>query len=151
MASRVTSSGNLIDGSFKSQYNFPLPFWDPMIEKGMSLHTHPKFSSYLTLLVLLWWLSGERIHLQSKRQRRLGFDPWVKKIPWRRKWQPHSSILAWKIPWAEEPGGLQSKGLQRVRHDWAQAWTELYWEILRCSCFHFILSLLQNNPLTQGI
>ena len=29
----------------------------------------------------------------------------------------HSSILAWKIPWVEEPGGLQSIGLQRVRHD----------------------------------
>ena len=29
----------------------------------------------------------------------------------------HSSILAWKIPWTEEPGGLQSKGLQRVRCD----------------------------------
>ena len=31
----------------------------------------------------------------------------------------HSSILAWRIPWTEEPGGLQSMGLQRVRHDWA--------------------------------
>ena len=30
----------------------------------------------------------------------------------------HSSILAWKIPWAEEPGGLQFMGLQRVRNDW---------------------------------
>ena len=29
----------------------------------------------------------------------------------------HSSILAWRIPWIEEPGGLQSTGLQRVRHD----------------------------------
>ena len=29
----------------------------------------------------------------------------------------HSSILAWRIPWAEEPGRLQSIGLQRVRHD----------------------------------
>ena len=28
-----------------------------------------------------------------------------------------SSIVAWKIPWTEEPGGLQSMGLQRVRHD----------------------------------
>ena len=28
----------------------------------------------------------------------------------------HSSILAWRIPWTEEPGGLQSIGLQRVRH-----------------------------------
>ena len=30
----------------------------------------------------------------------------------------HSSILAWKIPWTEEPGGLQSIGSQRVMHDW---------------------------------
>ena len=29
----------------------------------------------------------------------------------------HSSILIWEIPWAEEPGGLPSVGLQRVRHD----------------------------------
>ena len=32
---------------------------------------------------------------------------------------PHSSTLAWKIPWMEEPGRLQSMGLLRVRHDWA--------------------------------
>ena len=30
-----------------------------------------------------------------------------------------SNMLAWKIPWTEEPGELQSMGLQRVRHDWA--------------------------------
>ena len=30
----------------------------------------------------------------------------------------HSSILAWRIPWTEEPGGLQSMGSQRLRHDW---------------------------------
>ena len=29
----------------------------------------------------------------------------------------HSSILAWRIPWTEEPGGLQSVGLHRVQHD----------------------------------
>ena len=31
----------------------------------------------------------------------------------------HSSTLAWKVPWMEEPGGLQSMGSQRVGHDWA--------------------------------
>ena len=31
----------------------------------------------------------------------------------------HFSILAWRIPWMEEPGGLQSKGSQRIGHDWA--------------------------------
>ena len=59
---------------------------------------------------------------------RHGFDPWVGKIPWGRKWQPtpvflekamapYSSTLAWKIPWMEEPGRLQSMELLRVRHD----------------------------------
>ena len=51
--------------------------------------------------------------------RRPGFDPWVGKIPWRRKWQTHSSTLAWRIPWREEPSRLQSMGSQRVGHDWA--------------------------------
>ena len=35
----------------------------------------------------------------------------------------HSSTLAWKIPWMEEPGGLQSMGLLRVGHDWATSLT----------------------------
>ena len=39
----------------------------------------------------------------------------------------HSSILAWRIPWTEEPGGLQSMGSQRVRHDWACILSEEVW------------------------
>ena len=41
----------------------------------------------------------------------------------------HSSILAWRIPWREEPGRLQSMGSQRVRHDWA---TSLSLSFLSC-------------------
>ena len=37
--------------------------------------------------------------------------------PLEKEMATHSSILAWKIPWSEEPGRLQSMGLQRVRHD----------------------------------
>ena len=37
--------------------------------------------------------------------------------PLEQKMATHSSILAWKIPWTEEPGGLQSMWPQRVRHD----------------------------------
>ena len=33
--------------------------------------------------------------------------------------ETHSSILAWKNPWMEKPGSLESMGSQRVRHDWA--------------------------------
>ena len=39
----------------------------------------------------------------------------------------HSSILAWKISWTEEPGRLQSTGWQRVGHDWAINTTLTYW------------------------
>ena len=39
--------------------------------------------------------------------------------PLEKKMATHSSILAWRIPWTEEPGGLQPMGSQRVRHDWA--------------------------------
>ena len=37
--------------------------------------------------------------------------------PLEKEMAPHSSILAWKIPWTEEPGQLQSTGSQRVGHD----------------------------------
>ena len=40
--------------------------------------------------------------------------PWLEK-----EMETHSSILAWKIPWTEEPGRLQSMGTQRVWHNWA--------------------------------
>ena len=43
---------------------------------------------------------------------------------------PHSSTLAWKIPWTEEPGALQSMGSQRVGHDWATSlslFTFMHW------------------------
>ena len=37
--------------------------------------------------------------------------------PLEKRMATHSSILAWEIPWTEEPGGLQSMGSQRVRHN----------------------------------
>ena len=52
--------------------------------------THPAniFCLAFTKWELPWWLSGKESAYQCKRYRRHGFDPWVKKIPWRRKWQP---------------------------------------------------------------
>ena len=50
-------------------------------------------------------------------------ETWVWSLGWKDPLEEgmatHSSILAWRIPWTEEPGGLQSKGSQRVGHDWA--------------------------------
>ena len=48
-------------------------------------------------------------------------ETWVLSLGWEDPLEEekatHSSILAWKIPWKEEPGGLQSMGLQRTGHD----------------------------------
>ena len=61
--------------------------------------------------------SGKEPTCRCRRYKRLGFDPWVGKIPLEKEMATHSSVLAWKIPWTEEPGRLQSMGSQRVRHD----------------------------------
>ena len=48
-------------------------------------------------------------------------ETWVQSQSWEdpleKEKATHSSVLAWRIPWTEEPGGLQSIGLQRVGHD----------------------------------
>ena len=48
-------------------------------------------------------------------------ETWVQSLGWEdlleKEMATHSSILAWKIPWMEEPGRLQSMGSQRVRHN----------------------------------
>ena len=45
------------------------------------------------------------------------FDLWVWKIPLEEGMALHSRILAWRIPWTEEPGGLWPEESQRVGHD----------------------------------
>ena len=49
------------------------------------------------------------------------WETWVRSLGWKdpleKEMAPHSSTPAWKIPWSEEPGGLESMGLQRVGHD----------------------------------
>ena len=52
--------------------------------------------------------------MQETKAQPLGWED-----PLEKEMATHSSILAWRIPWTEELGGLQSMELQRVRHDWA--------------------------------
>ena len=53
---------------------------------------------------------------KSRRHKRRGFDPWCWEDPLEEELGTHSSMLAWKIPWTEETGILQSLGLQTVGH-----------------------------------
>ena len=65
--------------------------------------------------VAQWW----RIHLSMQKMQ----ETWVRSLggedPLEEEMATHSSFLAWEIPRVEDPGGLQSMGLQRVGHDWA--------------------------------
>ena len=67
---------------------------------------------------------------------------WVQSLGWEdpleKGMATHSSILAWRIPWAEKPGGLWSMGSQRVRQDWgltlSQMWNATYLQ----TCGHLL-------------
>ena len=72
-----------------------------------------KQSTQIGFLVAL--PGGKEPTCQRMRLKRRGFYPWVLKILEEGMATP-SSILAWRIPWTEEPGGLQSMELQRVGH-----------------------------------
>ena len=56
-------------------------------------------------------------HLPTMRETRVWSLGWEDSLE--KEMATHSSTLAWKIPWTEDPGRLQSMGLQRVGHDWA--------------------------------
>ena len=67
-------------------------------------------------------------------------ETWVPSLGWKdpleKEMATHSSTLAWKIPWREEPSRLQSMGSQRVRHDWV---TSLHFIVdLQCVSFWYI-------------
>ena len=64
---------------------------------------------------LPWWTSQMVKRLSAMQ------EAWVRTLGWEdpleKEMAIHSSTIAWKIPWTEEPGRLQSMGSQRVRHD----------------------------------
>ena len=84
--------------------------------------------------VLEWGLWQQReglkqLHL-SHSLHQSGIQAQLSWVLRRRQWHPHSSTLAWKIPWTEEPVRLQSMGSLRVGHDWATSlslFTFIHW------------------------
>ena len=76
------------------------------------LHLHKRRNDYRTSLVDQ--MVKRLPTMQETRVRSPGQE-----APLEKEMATHSSILAWRIPWMEEPGGLQPMGLQRVGHDWA--------------------------------
>ena len=85
-----------------------------------------KIIQYLISPGLTWWYSGKESACSAGEP---GSIPGLENSL-EEKMSTHSSILAWEIPWTEEPGGLQFMGLQRVGHNGAWA------------CFYFLTSLV---------
>ena len=82
------------------------------------------------------WRSWWRMH-QCRRGKRHRFNSWVETTPWIKGLAPHSSVLAWRTPWTEEPGVLQSPGPERVRHDWG--YTHTIWTYVQGGIRAFLL------------
>ena len=61
--------------------------------------------------------------------------------------ETHSSILTWRIPWTEEPGGLQSTGLQRMEHNWGNL-ARTQWSTLKC--LGYLIGLFVSPQTKQG-
>ena len=79
-----------------------LPTFSSSLSSHLAYHGFSKqCAQWETARQLALWAGWRTIH--CKRQ---GFDTWVG-IPWRRKWQPNTSILAWWTPRTEDPGGWQ--------------------------------------------
>ena len=71
--------------------------------------------------MLISWSASEIAQSQTAKSLPAMWETWVRSLgqedPLEKEITTHSSILAWRIPWTEEPGRLQSMELQRVRHD----------------------------------
>ena len=74
---------------------------------------------YICIVRLPWWLSGKETAYQYRRCKRLRFDPWVGKIPWRRKWQPTPVFLPGISHGQKSLAGYSPRGRRRVRHNLA--------------------------------
>ena len=71
---------------------------------------------FWTLPFLKPYMVAQRLkHLPAMQETRV--QPLGREDPLEREMATHSSVLAWRIPWTEEPGRLQSTGSQRVGHD----------------------------------
>ena len=74
---------------------------------------------FMTLILLL--LLSHSLVAQTVKRLSTTQETWVQSLGWEdlleKAMAPHSSTLAWNIPWMEESGGLQFMGLQRVGHD----------------------------------
>ena len=97
--------------------------------KLFTLSTFMRINAEITYLVFLFYTCSPQIHFRLHILQGVFLNKIMTLHSLMEKaMAPHSSTLAWKIPWTEEPGGLQSMGSLRVGHDWATSlFTFMHW------------------------
>ena len=110
---------SLLQGIFLIQGNEPR---SPALQEGSLLSELPrkprKMGGEMANSGKFYWWLKRLPTMKETRVQSLGQED-----PLEKEMATHSSILAWKIPWTENPGRLQSMGSQRVGHDWATSLT----------------------------
>ena len=111
---------NSFHKKFKAIYILPFHPYDSMCEVWLQFLMFDCWSLLVSSSLSPFWAS---LVAQTVKNLLVIQETWVWSLggedPLRKGMATHSGILAWRIPWTEEPGWLQSMGLQRVRHDWA--------------------------------
>ena len=109
-----------------------------------SISLHWSLKAFLSLLAILWNSAFTWVYLSFSP---LLFMTWVRSLCWEdsleKETSAHSSTVAWKILWMENPGRLQSMGLQRVGHDWA---TSLHFTLCHKSGVICISEIIDISP-----
>jgi len=95
-------------------------------------HTHTYIHKHTHKYVLSWWLNGKEPVCQCRRCR---FDPWIRNIPWRRKWQPTPVFLPGKPHEQRSLVGFSPWDCKRVGHDLATKQQHTY----ICMCVYLPL------------
>ena len=122
----VSELGKTEGGWLGRAANIGTQFWACVLE--MPIKQLKEMLSRLLIDIWVWiggrhYASWPSLVAQLVKNLPVMQETWVQSLgqedPLENIMATHSSILAWRIPWTEEPGRLQSMGLQRVGHDWA--------------------------------
>ena len=133
-------------------WSSPSPFLSTVFKLLMPAHEAQSYQTPEPPWGIPIWLRGKELACQCRRFKRCGFNPWVGKIPWGRKWQPTPVFL---------PGKSQrQRSLAATVHGVAKSWTQLSHQTtppgplphLLCSCHTSLLVFhAHTNLLPQGL
>ena len=144
--------------------------WEDPLEKKMAAHSSTfawkipwteepgRLQSVGLQRVGHGWKTWTSLVAQTVKRLSTMQETWVPSLgredPLEKEMAIYSSTIAWKIPWTEEPGRLQSMGSQRVRHDWATSLSlSLYTIMIRfyILIIKWVLTTIWSNQKSQTL